>query len=154
MNTQVQGTPSSFTHPRPFNHHAWTSCKQDIDPNDSDVCENGGTCSNGSFPLRPATKGAPAARISGPFTRPQWHSSGADPGLEPEYRQNHLYLLRHHAVANTFTKGKPAKKRAFPFVEPEGIEPSSKRPQHGLSTCVASSLVFDRHLGKGTPAST
>ena len=35
-------------------------------------------------------------------------------------------------------------------VEPEGIEPSSKRPQHGPSTCLATSLVFDLHLRKGT----
>ena len=40
---------------------------------------------------------------------------------------------------------------ALSNVEPEGIEPSSKRPQHVLSTCVASSLVFVQHLGKGTP---
>ena len=35
-------------------------------------------------------------------------------------------------------------------VEPEGIEPSSKRPQYGLSTCVAGSLVLDHHPGNGT----
>ena len=35
-------------------------------------------------------------------------------------------------------------------VEPEGIEPSSKRPRYGLSTCVAASLVFDLQLRKGT----
>ena len=39
-------------------------------------------------------------------------------------------------------------------VEPEGIEPSSKRPQNGRSTCLAASLVFDRQLGKGTPLTT
>ena len=39
-------------------------------------------------------------------------------------------------------------------VEPEGFEPSSKRPYHGLSTCLAFFLVFDPHLGRGTPVRT
>ena len=35
-------------------------------------------------------------------------------------------------------------------VEPEGFEPSSKRPQRGLSTCLAVLLVFDPRPGSGT----